>query len=208
MYGDFAEPNNDAAQRAVANLLNVPISEVEVLNVSYAGDAGKKFDGLCSVVKVLVVDYKVGDTASQAKFLAKMLPLKSKLANWWSKMHLADREVQFYTKIWPKMHSFAPDFEILPTFYDASNGNLTILMEDLKADGFRMIHDENIELKNTLNREQTLAIIHVLAKFHAMGFHFLNTFEGGIEAFERENPRVANGGKLGQFLTKTDQDIM
>lgn len=92
-----------------------------------------------------------------------------------------------------------------PRVFYCRSGDNCILMEDLKEKGFQLVHDTQPERKWCLDGAEMKLILTALARFHAVSFHYVQSYPGGMTSLAKDISLIENAGRLGQFMTKNQE---
>ena len=132
--------------------------------------------------------------------MGKMFPVGADMSRSWESMRLFERETEFYGRMRPALDEAAVKLGEeaplpFPTVYRCEAGSKAVLMEDLKRSGFRLNdawpgHEDR---KLALDREEMELTLRELARVHAVSYHVLQTYAGGMEAFAADYPFIEQG---------------
>ena len=146
MYAQWVEPTDDDLRAAVASMLGVEEGKLKIL--SSTSEAGSSTgDGMTSVLRAITVRYQViggaGETErGEAKIMGKLSPRGAAMSRSWDSMRLCEREAEFYGRIRVRLDGAAAELGEpplpFPEVYRCGEGAKVLLMEDLKASGFRL----------------------------------------------------------------------
>ena len=198
----------DILKESLAKKLQVHPHDVEIKDFQVS-DGIKKGENFSCIMKAVKVNSLVRGAENQSEFMTKVMPMNQWRQKWlqevivkfylpkcilyWSILQESvpisqfqavffRTEVDFYTKLKPKLDRLASDPGIasvqVPVCYYADEDKGVIVMENLVNEGYK-----NMDKKDGLDVPHVKTVLEQLARFHGLSYHLMNSYFGGTKRF-------------------------
>lgn len=193
---DGYQITHELLAKAIAKDHDCTENEVVVQDFSMAEGSNLGENFTC-VMKAVEVSAKVKGVKKTLNYMVKCVPAMEYRAQFLEAMNGFKKECVVYNTLIAKyqdMRKKAGLFELaVPKCFMADLSKGIIIMENLKTKGYGMLNKKEGE---EITLETAKAVLREMAGFHATGYHFIETYQGGFEKFKEDFEDFCSNGWL------------